>query len=134
MCERCVKNREEAWAEIRDLLNFNRKVKGPLSESVEARVNELRASGDAPPEDVLTRMVESIRAQMIADRCVAVARCCEDTQFHMEPASVIMGVWAGDLMKMEVAEAMASGGGLIGLLFGGMFPGFPGPEDDDPDA
>lgn len=128
MCERCVKNREEAWAEIRDLLNFNRKVKGPLSESVEDRVNELRASSDAPPEDVLTRIVESIRAQMIADRCVIIARCSEDTRFHMEPPSVIMGSWAGDLMKMEIAETMAAGGGLI------MFPGFPGPEDDDSDA
>lgn len=122
MCENCEKIKETAWAEIRDLLNFNRKVKGPLSENFAARVDAMRNSPDAPPENVLSSLVESLRAEMIADRCVLIARSCVDTDFHMMPGHMIMGAWAGEMMKEEIAARIAAGGGLMGLLFGMKLP------------
>lgn len=128
MCEGCEQLKEECWAEIRDLMNYNRKVKGPMSEAMEARVEGIRNSDDPPSEETIKQIVESVRAEMIAERCAFIARSCPDTEFHGAPLHVIMGAWAGSMMKMEFAAHVAQSGGLMEMLLGGLM--FPPPEED----
>ena len=132
MCEGCNKVREDAWAAIRDLLNYNRAVNGPISAEMKKNVEKASADPDnSLSEDEIAMLVESVRAQKIAEFAVAIARACQDTEFHMVPAHVIMGSWAGELMRDEMMHRLMEGGGIIGLLLGNPFMGREPNEDDD---
>jgi hypothetical protein len=121
MCERCDKVREEAEAEIRDLMNYHRKVNGPLSTMMKERIAAAEADGILPEDDEAKNfMVESIRMEMIAERAAIFTRACPGTFFHGAPASIIMGSWAGRMQEEEaqVIVGAISVGGLLAFLRG----------------
>jgi hypothetical protein len=108
MCEACVKIREDMWAEIRDILNYNRTVNGPLSAAMKESIERAKADGVYPDEHG-EEQIESVRAQMIAERCVFLARACVGATFHDAPPHMIMGAWAGEMMREEIRMAATSG-------------------------
>lgn len=99
MCERCDKAREDMWAEIRDLLNYNRRIKGPLSEQVEESIASAIEAGMSEENSI--HASELLRAEMIAVRCAFIARAIPDQQFHRLPPSIVLGLWAGTTMEAE---------------------------------
>lgn len=128
MCERCEKTRENAWAEIRDLLNYNRKVNGPLSEALKNCAAEIAPQMETTLGEDAGTFMEAIRAYMIAQRCAMVARSCPGYQFHEAPASYIMNEWA---MEMGVTEI----GSLFDAMMNGGTPGisllYPRPPENE---
>lgn len=114
MCERCENLSEEMWAEIRDLLNYNRKIKGPMSERLEEHLESARDHG-ASDEDI-AHLKDVLRCELIALRCACIARMIPDQEFHQLPPSIIMGIWAGTTMNAERASVLGS---LMNSLFGG---------------
>lgn len=120
MCESCNVRREQFFAEIRDLMNYSRKVKGPLSQKLSDKLDSARAEGlfsEGASEDVV---LDAIRASMIATRCAGIAQSSPETVHHGEPLFLILGQWAGEAMS---AEIMNSPFGRFMQLLG----------DDDPD-
>jgi hypothetical protein len=105
MCEKCVKQREELWAEIRDLLNFNRKTKGLLSEELFAELDEVRqrmiSDGTEVPDESFNVATECVRAELIAHRCAAITHLLPSGPLSAEPIHVILGSWAHQAMMME---------------------------------
>lgn len=116
MCENCDKQREEIWAEIRDLLNYNRKMKGPLSEMLASKIDEVIEAG--ADEDDMRVEVEALRAELIATRCAFIARATPGSEFHGMPPSIVLGAWAGNAMQAEKAAAL---GAVMGNLFRELF-------------
>lgn len=131
MCEQCDKVREDSFAEIRDLLNFNRALKGPASEELAARIEEARTMGMELPEEgtlEFSRFMDSVRAEMIAVRCAIIAKSAPDTFSHEAPCSMILGSWAGKIFQIESAAMLAESGlgSILGMLLGNNDEG----EDD----
>lgn len=132
MCERCEKVREDCWAEIRDILNFNRKVNGPVSEAIKARLEEAKNDPNVEfPDDPLelSATVDAVRVALIAQRCAFVARACPETRFHGAPPSYIMGEWAREMMHEEISIMLDNSGGILGIFLSNIF----GPQGDDND-
>jgi predicted ATPase with chaperone activity len=117
MCENCTKIRDRCWNEIRDLMNYNRKVNGPLSERIKAKVEELRTNDEdfmeLSDEEVEAR-VTSMRCEMIAQRTVFIATNLPGGIFHQMSPSNCMGIMAGNLLQKEIQDNP-----FLGLLFGG---------------
>lgn len=125
MCDDCEQTRRENWQEVRDLLNFNRPTKGPLSTTLQQWLDENPSGLD---DDELESNVDAIRAEMIAIRCACIARSCPETPFHGKNISDILGIWAGTAMKKELEIALRNS--PVGrILFGAMF-GEEIPDDD----
>jgi hypothetical protein len=124
VCENCEKFKENAWAEVRDLMNYNRKVKGPLSEILAERMIAIRDENPEIDDEQAIASMESVRCEMIATRVAMIASMCH-AMFNGMPPSMILGAWAGESMRAETQ-------GLIGLLMsGGLSEIFgPKPEDD----
>jgi hypothetical protein len=120
------KQRRENWQEVRDLLNFNRPTKGPLSTTLQEWLDENPSGMD---EDEIENYVDAIRAEMIAIRCACIARACPDTPFYMRNISDTLGVWAGSAMKKEMEIALRDSP-LGRILYGAMF----GEEISDDDV
>jgi hypothetical protein len=118
MCEGCDSRRETAWAEIRDLLNYNRKVRGPLSEMVAEKLQETVAHDSDFAEmsaHEMSVIVDAIRASMIQERCVIIAQSSPATHFHGIPAHIIAYEWAGQILRKEMEQA-AEANPLLALL------------------
>lgn len=135
MCENCSIVREQLWAEVRDLMNYKRKVKGPLSLKVEealvAATAKAEENGWEIPDGEMS--LEAIRAEMIAARCAGIALACPDTTYHGMPASEILARWAGCAMQAEMEAAMAASpfGAMLTALFGAIAEQDENEDDDD---
>lgn len=108
MCENCIVIREQMWAEIRDLLNYHRPVKGPMSQSMYDHLEQAKENGLS--EDEAAMLVDEMRAELIAVRCAFIARTLPDSQFQGMPPSIVLGAWAGTCMQ---GESIAS---ILGTL------------------
>lgn len=119
MCDNCDKIREEMWAEIRDLLNYNRRTKGPLAEELAESLADIREqaeeAGREIDDDDLAVYTEALRAELIAMRCAFIARTCNNTEWHGKPPSFVLGAWAGQSMQMEQSHSLAAN--LLRRLF-----------------
>lgn len=106
MCENCTKQRSQAFTEIRDLLNYKRPVKGPLSERIEAIASEIENS---VTEDELAARIDACRAEMILARCVGILRSCPGTQFHgWSPAQIFQAQLERAIAANPLAELFAA--------------------------
>lgn len=119
MCEQCKALHELAWTEMRDLMNYHRKNKGPLSLKYEKNFNEAFEEAaeqgmDVDDENRRRMFIDAIIAEQIAWRCAFVARSSVDTPTHNVPGSVILGTWAGELMQLEMRAS--SGTQILNLL------------------
>jgi len=127
MCEECQQKSEQIWAEIRDLMNYKRKVNGPLSEMIKQRVEEARVVFEEEnlDDEMLVAITDLVRVEMIAQRCAFIARYTMGPH-HGEMPSQILGGWAGSALQIEqqaFQQALQSiqvipFNGLIDMLFG----------------
>jgi hypothetical protein len=116
MCGQCEVMRKQMWNEVRDLLNFNRPIKGPLSEDLEMQF-EKAVEREVMTEEEAALAIEALRAELIALRCAFIVRAIPGGEFHNVPPSLIMGSWAGQTMQSERLARMEK---LFGNLFGSM--------------
>jgi len=117
MCEKCKERREEMWTEIRDLMNYNRRARGPLAEMLHDGISSFCEEHPNYSEDEIRAASDGLRAQFIAIRCAFIARSCPETEFHGAPPSIILGSWAGEAMRMEQSS------GIVHELLGRLFEG-----------
>jgi len=119
MCDNCEKIRDEMWTEIRDLLNYNRKLKGPLAEELAQHLEliqeQAEEAGREIDDDEMAVFTEALRAELIAMRCAFIARTCDGTEWKGHPPSFVLGAWAGQSMQMEQANSLAAN--LLRRLF-----------------
>jgi hypothetical protein len=104
MCEICKAGKKQALAEMRDIMNFWRPTRGPVSQEIANNWNEGKANGECEGEmddEINRQIIDAVRMEMIAQRAALAAKCCEDTPYHEEHVSVILGMWAGTVMKLE---------------------------------
>lgn len=119
MCDNCTAIRRENWQEVRDLLNYKRPNKGPLSQNLSEWIEEYKAEND---ELISDAEIDGIRAEMIAVRCAVIASCSPGTRHHKNAISIILGEWAGSALQTEF-ETRIKQSPLGRMLFG--------IEDDD---
>lgn len=118
MCESCNEVRERCWDEIRDLLHYKRNVNGPLSTQMKENVATIRESSNPEiakfSDEEIDFYVESLRCEMIAERCAIISARCPGTQFHHAPPSIVLGAWAANMLQTEILHTNP----ILGMLFG----------------
>jgi len=117
MCDKCQERRDEMWTEIRDILNFNRRARGPMSEMLAEGIESFCNEHPDYTEEQVRTATDGIRAQLIALRCAFIARSCPETEWHGAPPSIVLGAWAGEAMQHE--QMHSAGYQLIRRLFEG---------------
>jgi len=115
MCDKCEQRRDEMWTEIRDLMNYNRRARGPLAEMLHEGIESFCEEHPNYTEEQIAAAADGLRAQFIAIRCAFIARSCPETDFHGAPPSIILGAWAGEAMRYETSQSFAHQ--LIARLF-----------------
>jgi hypothetical protein len=107
MCEDCDRLTELCWAEIRDLLNYNRKHKGPTAERLEGVVQQScqdfqEEYGCEPDAKAVEAALIATRAEYIVIRLATIVKMMKSGPLSGAPISVIIGSWAGEAMQTEM--------------------------------
>ena len=106
MCAECEKTIETCWAEIRDLMNYDRKVaKGPLAERLSGLMDHLSDQyrdehGEASEQGFKDAAV-AIRCELMAVRLAVIISRLPSGPFTGAPISIIIGSWAGEAFEVE---------------------------------
>lgn len=134
MCEKCTKKRRKLWNEIRDVLNFKRPNKGPISAQIAENIEKYNAEAE---EDAPEAAIDAVRADLILEKCVEIMTRSPGTPYHQATAAEILLVKAQEARMREAQEArMREVGGMLSSLFGGdaiVIGPFEIPSDDEAD-
>jgi hypothetical protein len=111
MCQQCEAIKEELWAEVHDLVNYNAEERGPLSKALDRRVHEIiqepqfqimaYLSGMEISKTVADASIEAMRCMMIAQRLAFITMLGDSARGGTAP-SMIIGEWAGELLSREI--------------------------------
>ena len=99
MCEKCVQNKARMENEIEQLVNRE----GELWD----RILDMDALKELDDEEQRERVAETVRLSAIAARCAFAASYIIDGEFHGMNPALILGIWSGEALEIEMQRSMA---------------------------
>jgi hypothetical protein len=102
MCENCDEHVKIIENAITEFMNNE----GEFSERLDEKMRH-SIEKEGMDEEQAQRVRSGVRARVIAQMCAELASATQNSPYHHVPPSVVLGMWAGEILQEEMEQSLA---------------------------